>query len=346
MRLPGLDGIRAISITLVLLFHASASVNPQRALQFGGFGVNIFFILSGFLITWILCREEAQHGCISLSAFYTRRALRILPPAAAYLLVIVALRWAGKLTIPTYDLLRCLFFVRNLLVGGNPSTMHFWSLSVEEQFYLLWPLTLVLIRSNRTRLNISIALLIVSPFWHYLSDRLAGGAQYVNHIRFDQIYDPILIGCCLALARNEPKLLAYLRSAPLQSRWFPFAAVAAMALLLYRGNLDRCAYLVTALFINYAVDHEGGVLNYKPVMWLGKISYSLYLWQQLFCWDSPLPWLGRFPQNVIASLIAATLSYYFIELPFANLRKRVRFAPNPRWLIRPAPLPRAIGADG
>src|SRR5271163_929721 len=101
MRLPGLDGIRAISIALVLLFHVSTSINPQRALLFGGFGVNIFFILSGFLITWILTREEDEHGFISLSAFYTRRALRILPPAAAYLLALAALRWAGLLAIPT-----------------------------------------------------------------------------------------------------------------------------------------------------------------------------------------------------------------------------------------------------
>ncbi|HUA22179.1 MAG TPA: hypothetical protein VMB25_25720, partial [Bryobacteraceae bacterium] len=84
-----------------------------------------------------------------------------------------------------------------------------------------------------------------------------------------------------------------------------------------------------------------GVLNWGPVVWVGQLSYSLYIWQQLFCWDSPLTWFSRFPQNVIATLLAASLSFYLIEQPFARLRKRVQFVPIPAWLARwridPAP---------
>src|SRR5579871_2509992 len=130
-RLPGLDGIRAISIGLVLAFHVteSAGWNSFRA---GSFGVEIFFVLSGFLITWLLCCEDNRYGSISLRTFYARRALRILPPALAYLATLEFL--AQFALVSSAGVLPCLAFIRNL-VGGDPSTAHFWSLSVEEQFY-------------------------------------------------------------------------------------------------------------------------------------------------------------------------------------------------------------------
>ncbi|HUA20951.1 MAG TPA: acyltransferase, partial [Bryobacteraceae bacterium] len=303
MRLPGLDGIRAVSVALVILFHVSTSAAGQPSMEFGAFGVDIFFVLSGFLITWLLCTEEARYGSISLRAFYTRRALRILPPALTYLTMLLVLSAIGLVTVNSPDFFASLFFLRNVS-PGNPETAHFWSLSLEEQFYLLWPFLLVLLGSRRTRLRFAIGLLLVSPFWHWISYRLAGGPQFLNHMRFDQMYEPLLIGCCLALLRNDDKLLRYLRAPWLQARWFPLSAVGALIVLAPLRHGVIFAYLLVALFINYAVEHPGGVLNWGPVVWVGQLSYSLYIWQQLFCWDSPLTWFSRFPQNVIATLLA------------------------------------------
>jgi peptidoglycan/LPS O-acetylase OafA/YrhL len=329
VRLPGLDGIRAISIALVILFHVSTSAAGRPSMGFGGFGVDIFFVLSGFLITWLLCCEERQHNSISLPSFYARRALRILPPAMAYLAILLVLSGFRRATVRPADIFSCLFFFRNMFQGGSESTAHYWSLSVEEQFYLIWPLALILLRSNRARLRFSIVLLLVAPFWQILCHRLAGGAEFVNHARFDQIYERILIGCCLALIRNEPGLSKYWRGPALQSRWMPLVAIAGIVASLEVPHLERIGYICVALVLNYAVEHPGGVLNWGPMVWVGKLSYSLYIWQQLFCWGSPLGRLGRFPQNVVATLIAASLSYYLVEMPFTNLRKRIRFIPNP-----------------
>src|SRR5271170_4544592 len=216
-RLSGLDGIRAISITLVLVFHltASAGLRPWEA---GAFGVDIFFVLSGFLITWLICGEEAETATISLRAFYTRRALRILPPAITYLAALVILARFGWGSISLSDITHCLLFVRNLF-GGAVTTAHYWTLSVEEQFYLLWPIAMVLLRTNRTRLKIASLLVLAAPFWRFVNYHWLGTAATINGARFDLRYDAILIGCCLALLRNDPSLGKYLQQGILQSRW-------------------------------------------------------------------------------------------------------------------------------
>jgi peptidoglycan/LPS O-acetylase OafA/YrhL len=339
MRLPGLFGIRAISIALVLLYHVGSSFLGPAFQQHRLRGVNVFFVLSGFLITYILCREEDKRGSISLKAFYVKRALRILPPAIPYLACLLILSALGILAVKFSDVAYCLLFVRNVFpipnFSGSSQTDHFWSLAVEEQFYLLWPLLLILLRNNRARLNFAVALLVFSPLWHVISYRLAGGPQFVNHVRFDLTYDPILMGCCLALMRRQPGLLPLLRSRWLQGPWFVAAVLTCLGGALWVGTVERITYFLTALLINYAIEHEGGFLNLKPVVWLGKISYSLYIWQQLFCWGFSEHWLGRFPQNLIASVTVAIVSYHLIEQPFTRLRGRVRFSPNPRWLVRP-----------
>lgn len=348
MKLPGLFGIRAISIALVLFTHLGASVVAPDLMNHRMKGVNIFFVLSGFLITYILCREEDKRGSISLKTFYAKRALRIIPPLLPYLGALLILRSFGMIAVKSSDILYCLLFVRNVfpipVFSGSVHTDHFWTLGVEEQFYLLWPVLLILLKTNRSRLNFAFVLLIFSPFWHVISTRLAGGPQYVNHVRFDMTYDPLLMGCCLALARREPRLLAYLQSRWLQGPWFPPAAIASLVAVLYVGRMDRVIYVIAALIINYAVEHEGGFLNCRPVAWLGKISYSLYVWQQLFCWGFSDHWLGRFPQNLIVSLAIAVVSFHFIEQPFTRLRQRVRFVPKKRFPVRENAVPEAVPA--
>src|SRR5580704_2439818 len=172
-RIPGLDGIRALSIILVLFAHLGDGVS--RWAQYGGFGVEAFFVLSGFLITWLLCVEEDKRGVISLPSFYARRALRILPPAFLYIALASLLGLLGWANIVRNEPLYSIFFIRNLMANGGDHLGHLWSLAIEEQFYFLWPLGFLLLRSDRRRLFLAVALFIAAPFWQHMMFRLAGG---------------------------------------------------------------------------------------------------------------------------------------------------------------------------
>src|ERR1700680_1591869 len=196
MRIPGLDGIRALSILLVLFAHLADGVSPWS--QYGGFGVESFFVLSGFLITWLLCLEEDKRGVISLPSFYARRALRILPPAFLYIAAASILGLFGLANVARNEPLYCIFFIRNLMANGGQHLGHFWSLAIEEQFYLLWPLGFLLLRSDKRRLVFTGLLFVAAPFWKHLVFKLAGDAANVNSWRFDLRYDALMIGCCLA----------------------------------------------------------------------------------------------------------------------------------------------------
>ena len=148
-QIPGLDGIRALSISLVLFAHLADGVTAWS--RYGDFGVESFFVLSGFLITWLLCAQEDKRGAISVPSFYARRALRILPPAFLYIACVSALGAGGLAEVAPNEPFYCLFFVRNLMPNGGQLS-HFWSLAIEEQFYLIWPLLFLLLRSDKRRI--------------------------------------------------------------------------------------------------------------------------------------------------------------------------------------------------
>ena len=139
-------------------------------------GVNVFFVLSGFLITWLLLAKDDANGQISLAGFYFRRAFRILPPAIVYLIVayVGSRLFSQGLVVSNGDFLRSLFFVRNYF-GGSKSTDHFWSLAIEEQFYLIWPLIFLILRGNR-RIRFTMCVLILSPIWWAIRPQLLGAS--------------------------------------------------------------------------------------------------------------------------------------------------------------------------
>jgi peptidoglycan/LPS O-acetylase OafA/YrhL len=328
-RIIGLDGIRALSILLVLSCHILNGVTAWS--EFGAFGVESFFVLSGFLITWLLCLEEDKRGAISLPSFYARRSLRILPPALLCVASTALLAMLGWADLARNEPLYSIFFVRNIMPNGGLHLAHFWSLAIEEQFYLLWPVAFLLLRSNRRRLVFTVALLVLAPLWRYAVYRMAGGAMSVNSWRFDLRYDGLMMGCCLALLRHDSKFrewAARLAVRPALGAFLALGAiVAGCAGLPLRAFSPSLSFLGVAAFIHFSIECPKGVLgsflNCGPMVWLGQLSYSLYLWQQVFCWHSMLPWLGQFPQNVAASLTVATLSFYLLERPLMAIRKRV-----------------------
>src|ERR1700754_4613826 len=195
--LPTLDGLRAVAVLLVILDHAGLPAP-------GGLGVLMFFVLSGFLITWLLLREDACTGTVSISDFYFRRVLRIFPAFYFYAVVILALAvWMAK-EIVWPQVIASLFYVNNYYqaIQGDPASgfSQTWSLGVEEQFYLTWPALFVLLRRGGPKFRRVVAALIVGA-WVYRAI-----LQFVFHVHqgwfyeaFDTRFDHLLGGCLLAL---------------------------------------------------------------------------------------------------------------------------------------------------
>ncbi len=168
--IPGLDGIRALAVGLVLFEHSVVfdqfSHLYSVGLNAGHTGVALFFVLSGYLITTLLLREEQRTSFISLRLFYIRRALRLFPVLWVYLFVVALFTLAGWLPHnPWHSFVSSLFYFRNV-VGRGHETDQLWSLSIEEQFYILWPLVLIgLPKRNRARLVVAMGVLICITLW-------------------------------------------------------------------------------------------------------------------------------------------------------------------------------------
>lgn len=337
-RLTGLDGLRAVSILGVLVAHVLEKRYSWA--HHGGFGVEVFFTISGFLITWLLCSEDSKNGSISIRQFYVRRALRILPPAFAFLSAVFVLGLFHLAEVHPGDVFYSAAFVRNIL-GTGEHTGHFWSLAIEEQFYLIWPTVFLLLGSNRKRLIFIASLVVIFPAWFYY--RVHYGA---NPGAFDVRCNFLLAGCGLALARRDQRLSSWLSAPWSRHLLVPVIALLPLGLirspyLLMDGLVGTVKSLAVAAIINYAVQRRGFILDSKPLVWIGQLSYSLYLWQQVFCWHSQIPWLGSLPFNLLAATAAAAGSYYLIERPALRLRdrfmgKRVSSSKQPAYASIPA----------
>jgi peptidoglycan/LPS O-acetylase OafA/YrhL len=350
-RLHGLDGLRAVAISLVLVAHSrhfpGFPTTPwvQRVSNAGNFGVDMFFVLSGFLITWLLLKEETTQRTFSLRSFYLRRALRILPPAFLYLLCLALLGRRGVVSVSLSDIVASAAFVRNLTVGSM-LTGHFWSLAIEEQFYLLWPFLLNCLPGFRARLQTVAILIVLAPVWRHLNIVLAGGAMNLNWSRFDLRYDALLIGCMLAFLRSSPQWKV---SGPYQLIHKPVFPLIASGLIWFStlgpsmpGYIalwkPSISYLAVAGLVDFVVDERHGILarilNLSFVRNVGLMSYSLYLWQQLCFFNPAITSIGI---ALAASCMAAAVSYFLVERPLATLRQRLPPAPG----IAPVPLAQA-----
>jgi len=315
-RIPSLDGVRACAITLVVLGHGlELHYHSAVAGALANLGVRVFFVLSGYLITTLLLTEHSRTGAIDLRAFYTRRAFRILPAAVAYMLIIFAV--LGRET-SWYHMLLAALYLTNFDYTHPWFLGHLWSLSVEEQFYFLWPA--VLRRWHRYRTGILLGVVALAPLYR------VGGHFLGAHGRLDETFpavaDILAVGCLLAIWFPKlPEISA--RSAGLLLAFVVFTAIFAGAMRLhFWGNtlllgLWPAAHVAIAALLLYLVRRPPRVLNSMPVVWLGKVSYGLYLWQQPFVFGArPKPWSG-----VLVALSVAAISYYLIERPALRLRE-------------------------
>jgi peptidoglycan/LPS O-acetylase OafA/YrhL len=324
-----LDGVRGIAILAVLGFHLFG-------LPGGFYGVDLFFVLSGFLITTLLLEERERTGAISLHAFYARRARRLLPALVIYLpFPLIAFGafhhpvwWSiGAVAGPA---LYCLnFMIAFWHVSFTLPVGHLWSLSQEEQFYAVWPalvaLTFRCVRESRLLppLIATFAALVL-----YRAGLAAAGAGYTRiYYGPDTHADGLVIGCAAAVARRQQIRLP---------AWVGFAAIGVLGAAFTAGELS-VDWMVFALpIVNFAAaivvldaanDRMlGHVLSIRPLPWLGAISYSLYLWHEFAHWYVS----GHHPiQELELTIPLALGSYYFVERPFRTGRTTAASASVP-----------------
>jgi peptidoglycan/LPS O-acetylase OafA/YrhL len=322
-RIPSLDGVRAISVAIVLLGHVCNSTGAPAWLapmeRYANFGVRVFFVLSGFLITSLLVKERERTGQVDLKAFYIRRSFRIFPAAYVFLAVIGMTAWAS---LRATDLVIAATYLSNYHTGRPWILGPLWSLAVEEQFYLLWPIAVAL--WFHRRVEILVAVLLAAPVVRGVL--VLTGHGIGQYSWFLAVMDALASGCLLAVLR--PQLEPWSRA--LESRWMLLVPLSTLGLV-QLGRLSSTGYQVLvlpvvhlgiALTIDHVIRRPYQILNWGPVAWLGTLSYSLYLWQQPFLAPAaPEPWT-RFPQNLLLALALAVASYYSIEKPVLDWRQR------------------------
>jgi peptidoglycan/LPS O-acetylase OafA/YrhL len=327
-RLPGLDGIRAISILAVLFSHLAGTRHAYPHQPFMGsigiLGVRVFFVLSGFLITFLLLEERKRTGSISLRGFYGRRVRRIFPGFYSYLLAIALLKTAGFLHLPWTDFAISAGFLTDLRLT-DWDLGHFWSLSTEEQFYLLWP-ALLMFAGRPRALKIGLTAVVLTPFLSGVLSKL-----HFPHLAMLLLsVNAIATGCVLAGMRERLHSNARYMGV-LKSRWLGLLAVITLLLASWQGHGVVLLYGITAACIAVLIDRvitiPGGFaasLNWQPMVWLGGMSYSLYVWQQLFLNRYVHNAFTTFPLNLVLTAVCALLSFYLIERPFLCWRNRLK----------------------
>jgi peptidoglycan/LPS O-acetylase OafA/YrhL len=335
-RIPTLDGWRAIAILSVVTHHAATAFYSNEPAYwarsftiYGGFGVDVFFALSGLLITKLLLEEWRANGAVSLRGFYIRRAFRILPP---YLVMLAGVTAAG-LWFSGREAAGCLFFFRNYVPDSMVGrwTQHLWSLAVEEHFYFLWPGLLVLCGRKRGKF-VAAAVALAIGIWRMVDAQFnIGHALDVQpHFRTDLRLDALLWGAVAAFILDENRDRERFTQQMKLGLWSAAAVVAMICVVAY--SLLTAIWLAALLPMILAgtVTHPhwrvSRLLEWAPLAWIGRISYSLYLWQQLFLWpgwEHPQHWWLMWPWNLLATFAVASASYYFIERPMLRTGRRL-----------------------
>jgi peptidoglycan/LPS O-acetylase OafA/YrhL len=341
--IPSLDGIRACSFMLVFMAHVGVPLIP------GGFGVTVFFFLSGYLITTLLRKEAELTHRVSLRLFYLRRVLRILPPFYLVLSLALALTLLGVLPGPFYPrtlVAQALHYsnfhvIRHGWEGLLAGTGVYWSLAVEEHFYLLFPaLYLAMIKrelagsTQRALLLAACALVLGWRCWLVYGQGIVGDRTYIGS---DTRFDSMLFGCALAVWGNPA---IDFKPTPRPSAFELVAAAIGLGLLyfsfVHRDPVFRESFRYTLqgmglypLFF-LAIRHPKWAflpfLNWRPIRFVGTLSYSLYLLHQVVLftlWSQPWPTPVRALAIFAISFLLALAMWRYVEKPCAKLRSRL-----------------------
>ena len=359
--IPSLDGLRCVAIVPVFLSHTLMTVRLPNFIP-GNFGVTLFFFLSGYLITTLLRMEIERTGSVNFKLFYLRRALRVLPTSYLVLALAAAYGLAVGATDAWWLLGQFLHLTNFQVIAGGweapiaPHTSIYWSLAVEEHFYLAFPVLFVALaklRSKFHRAALVLGLCALVFLWRCWLIWGAGVSFDRTYVGTDTRIDSILFGCALAMWGN-PALDGTRFS---ESSWKRvFLPLSVLGILLSYAVPDRafretvaytaqglCLFSVFIVAVRYPDWGPMRLLNWRWVSWLGTLSFAIYLIHPSMLaitqWavGSSL-WL-LLPTAVIVTVAVAAAMVRWVELPVLRLRKRLRvFAPP-----EPAPAPAAVG---
>ena len=337
--IPALDGMRAVAILAVVLAHFGLDLVVP-----GGFGVTLFFFISGFLITRLLIAEYKKNDRIAVGAFYVRRFLRLGPALLTTTgLVTVAYLLLGE-SIGKWEVIAALLYFMNyyyVWIGHITLPLGvLWSLAVEEHYYAVYPLLFAFAWKNSLRftlwlLSISIAVLfwriIIAVEWH--------DTIWQNYYRTDTRIDSILYGAILACLLENGRFDGLLRNLG-GAIAVTIAMLVVILTFIYRNETFRetARYSLQGMAlvpIFYAILFDRrfaparAILELPPMIWIGRLSYSLYLWHEVVLSIVPkllptqAPW-SRYLISLPLCFIVASLSYYGVERPFLLLRRSYR----------------------
>ena len=341
--IPSLNGWRAVSVLMVLIAHSDSVMDPASLRYYlGELGVRFFFVISGFLITWLLLREHAESGGVNLKAFYVRRVFRILPVYYAFLVVCYLLRGSYPGGLSTGEWTANLLFLTNYTDAGWV-TGHLWTLAVEEQFYILWPMVFVQCfkRRERTLGLILSGVLVACPVTRGIA-YLRGDehSMVFNRFSFLMQADVLAAGCLAATVFwYRPALWNLLRANMsvcivagcllVSVFWLLPEIPGANLIRVPLGPSLQALGFLLLLLPSLLEPEKFRILNAKPVVWVGVLSYSIYIWHVLLV---PATWrdggaistriLFSNPGWLVTALLVAMVSYYLLEKPFLGLRKR------------------------
>ncbi len=343
---PELDGVRAFAVMAVMCFHAFL---PFAS---GGFiGVDVFFVLSGFLITALLCEEWRNNGTVSLRRFYLRRALRLLPALVLLLTVcdLFVVISSPDLAIKFFRAsVISLFYVANWAVAFDWVRMyaflHTWSLSIEEQFYVLWPILLIVMLRMRVSKRV-IAAVAVAGIIAAIATR---AVLWSHHVPYARVYagldtrgDALLTGCLIGLLASWN----WLPSSRLGRRISSVGMVVGMVVLaafvvvlkvevpyvwyIPYGITPIASGLMLVGLLVAPIAPLNAILRHPTVVWIGRLSYGLYLWHYpiFIRSEAIIPreqygWIA-FVVPAALSFAAAAASFYLLERPLLRLKNRI-----------------------
>ena len=345
--IPSLNGFRALAVLAVIAYHAETGFVGFRA----GSGVMLFFVISGFLITWLLLKETDRYGDVSITNFYIRRALRIFPAFYCFLALLLILMWATSMPVAWSHALSAALYVSNYYHAVSSATVehleHTWSLGVEEQFYLLWPTIFAPLRHNLPRLTRVLLSCIALVWIHRASLAFAGVDDQYLYRAFDTRADQLFVGCLLAVALKQGWGMRFW-----ERMCRPLAAVATIALLqlslwldyndaptafLYRFVVGQAVEpFLLAIVLVQGIMLWDRFLEWRPLRYLGTISYGMYLYHALALalvrrLTTSEPGIPSTMLGIIATAALASVSFFLLERPVLKVKDRLQ---RPRSRVR------------
>ncbi len=354
-RTKGFDGLRCFSILFVIIGHAQilslSTFHPyvQHNVSYlfsGGAGVNIFFTLSGFLITSLLLHEKKSTGRINIKYFFIRRFLRLLPPIIPFFIAIAAFMSLGYIRETYLGLAVSITYLYNFIPKAklfySAELSHTWSLAVEEQFYLTWPFIIKFFR-DRTKYLLATSTILLCACSIFvlptITTTINGKCYLLDQIFFIKKWTipaigPIILGCVAALIyTNNNSAVSQLFT---QKRAGLVTLIVLLSPLYLIGNLTPTISLAfssgVALSLIWICCNQQSIivkfLEFKPIRYIGLISYGLYIWQGFFVRSGqtflPKIWLHNLPYNIPLTFVTAIISYELMEKRVMRLKERFR----------------------